>query len=204
VLAVAVAVLYYWHFSAGSGGAATASGTSAAPAAGQTMVYINTDTILNNYKMLEDINTDLAGKRENVQKQLLGREGSLRQAMESYQRRAQAGLLTPNQMKEEEGKLQQQQQELLAYRDNVAAGLMEEEKIQNKKFYDALVAYLKEYNKDKNYQFVFGYTPGGGILLAADKLDITQQVLKGLNDQYQAQKDKGQTPAPADKKEESK
>jgi outer membrane protein len=203
VLAVAVAVLYYWHFSAGSGNAAP-GGTSAAPASGQTMVYINTDTILNNYKMFEDIQADLATKRENVQKQLLGREGSLRQAMESYQRRAQAGLLTPNQMKDEEGKLQQQQQELLAYRDNVAAGLMEEEKIQNKKFYDALVAYLKEYNKDKNYQFVFGYTPGGGILLATDKLDVTQQVLKGLNDQYQTQKDKGQTPAPADKKEEGK
>jgi hypothetical protein len=39
-------------------------------------------------------------------------------------------------------------------------------------------------NKSGRYQFIFGYTQEGGILLANDSLNITKYVLEGLNKKY--------------------
>jgi outer membrane protein len=199
VLAVAVAVLYYLHFS-GPGQAGEKPGAAANVPAGQNIVFINSDSILSNYSYLDDAQAELAQKREKVEKQLMARQGSLRQAAESFQRRYQGGTMTPNEAQREQQALGQQEQELLAYRDNVTAGLMEEEKIITNRFYDTLVSYLRDYNKDKKYQFILGYSKGGGILLANDKLDVTNDILKGLNERYKVVKGKQD----ASKKEEEK
>jgi outer membrane protein len=42
---------------------------------------------------------------------------------------------------------------------------------------------------------VIGYSKGGGVLYAKEDLDITQDVLKGLNEEY---KSSGKKPAAAD------
>jgi outer membrane protein len=52
--------------------------------------------------------------------------------------------------------------------------------------YAKLSSYLKEYNKGKNYTFILGYQKGGGILFANDSLDITREVLDGLNKEFES------------------
>jgi len=47
--------------------------------------------------------------------------------------------------------------------------------------------YLKKFNEDRRYSFIFSYEPG--LFYYKDSaFDITSQVLKGLNDQYKARK----------------
>lgn len=188
ILAIAVAILYYLHFSSPSGaGAPSAVGAAAGDA---QIVYVNTDSLINNYEFFADVQKELQEKREKAQKQLAVRSQNFQEEMVSAQRRAQAGLLTPNQEKELTQQLAQKEQEIMAYRETVTAGLMEEEKILNNRLYDSLMSYLKTYNKDKNYRFIFGYSKGGGILLANEGLDITKTVLNGLNDKYKGEKAK--------------
>jgi outer membrane protein len=182
VLAAAVAFLYYLHFSGKDAG-------NSSPIAGEgqgdvSIVYINTDSLLSNYKFFEDMQNELADKKSKAERQLITRGQNLQQEASSVEKRIQAGLMTNNQIKEAQQTLGQKEQELLAYRETIMAGLMEEEKILNNRLYDSLMAYLKEYNKQKKYQYIFGYTKGGGILLANDKLDVTGDILKGLNDRY--------------------
>jgi hypothetical protein len=50
--------------------------------------------------------------------------------------------------------------------------------------------YLKEYNTDQNYQFIFSNSFGDNVLFAIDQLDITYTVLPGLNEKYKAEKGK--------------
>jgi outer membrane protein len=183
VLAVAVAFLYYLHFSGKE------SGTNSTPIAGEgqggaMIAYINTDSLLSNYKFFEDMQNELAEKKGKAERQLISRGQSLQQEASSIEKRIQAGLMTNNQIKEAQQTLGQKEQELIAYRETIMAGLLEEEKVLNNRLYDSLMAYLKEYNKDKKYQYIFGYTKGGGILLANDKLDVTNDILKGLNERY--------------------
>ena len=51
------------------------------------------------------------------------------------------------------------------------------------------MVYLKEYNMDYNYQFIFSNSFGDNLLFANDDLDITNSVLEGINAQYESEKD---------------
>lgn len=51
--------------------------------------------------------------------------------------------------------------------------------------------YLKEYNRDKNYAYIFSYEPGFILYYKDSAYDITGDVINGLNENY---KDKVKTP----------
>lgn len=187
VLALAVAVLYYLHFS--SKGTADVSSDSAPVQQGDlTIAYVNSDSLLNNYSMFEDMRKELDEKRAKAEDQLMKRGRLLQGEVESFRRRASAGMVSNNEMKQKEQELMQKEQEIMEFRQTVAAGLMEEEKLINNKIYDSLVEYLKEYNKDKKYSYIFNYTKGGAIFLPKEGAEVTNEVLKGLNEKYKASK----------------
>ena len=70
-------------------------------------------------------------------------------------------------------------------RDQMASELGRQERIRpNEEVYSHLTAYIKEYLKKKgrNYNFILGYQKGGGIIYAKDSLDITHEIVEGLNE----------------------
>ncbi|GAB4184275.1 MAG: hypothetical protein OHK0057_28540 [Thermoflexibacter sp.] len=188
VLLFAVAVLYYLHFSSSSPTSSSSTGNSSVPAAGQQVVYINTDSLVLNYDYVSDLQKDLEERRNNAEKQLVLKQRQFQQEAESFQKRFSAGLMTENEAKNTQSSLLQKEQTLRIEEQNLAAGLMETERKLNAQWLDSVITYLRDYNKDKNYQFILGYQKGGTILLSNDKLDITNDVLKGLNDRYKAVK----------------
>lgn len=45
-------------------------------------------------------------------------------------------------------------------------------------------SYIKEYGEKNGYDMIFGATMAGNVLFGKDAIDITEDVLKGLNDSY--------------------
>ena len=56
------------------------------------------------------------------------------------------------------------------------------------KVIDYIMEYLKEYNSDNKFSYIFSYSFGGGLLYASDALDITTEVMEGINKKYQTEK----------------
>ena len=83
----------------------------------------------------------------------------------------------------------QEQQSLIQHRDNLAQQLSEEEAVMNRQVLYSIIDYLKEYNKDRDYQFIFSNSIAGPMLYASDSYDITQKVLVGLNKKYTSEKE---------------
>lgn len=79
------------------------------------------------------------------------------------------------------------EQQLLRYRDAVQQQAQQENQRLTQAVLAEINAYLKQYGKDKGYTFIFGATESGNIVYAADGTDITEDVLKGLNAQYDRQ-----------------
>ena len=48
--------------------------------------------------------------------------------------------------------------------------------------------YLKEYNKEKGYAFILSYEPGFMLYYRDSMYDITNDVIRGLNEQYKKEK----------------
>ena len=67
----------------------------------------------------------------------------------------------------------------------MAYKLAEEEQVMNRQVLNSIMDYLKEYNKDHGYHYVLSNAFGGPLLYSNETLNITQDVLSGLNETYQ-------------------
>jgi outer membrane protein len=83
-----------------------------------------------------------------------------------------------------QNQLVQNEQALVQLQNQYAQELAEEEVVTNRKVLNDIMEYLRTYNSDKGYQFIFSNTFGGALLYAHPTLDITQDVLKGINARY--------------------
>jgi len=189
VLLVAVAVLYYLHFSDRKAPAAAVRTTNTAAAAGDGQktdqyAYVNVDSLLSNYDYFKATRTQLEDRRKKLETEIAGRTRSLENEVVSAQRKANTMTLEQAQLTEQN--LRRKGQELERYQNDAARQLAEEEQKKNEELINNISLYLKKHTEDKPYKIVFGYSKGGGILYATDSLDITQEVLRGLNQDYQA------------------
>jgi len=182
VLAAAVAYLYYLQFSGNStdSSAVTAADSTVAPA--KKVVYVNVDSLLTNYDFFKDTKKLLESKRFQLDNELNAKGRSLQNEIAFFQQKAQT--MTMEQARATEAALQQKQQNFMAYLEQAAARLAEEEAKKNEQLYSQIQDYLKKVNKTNQYDFVLGYTRGGGILFADQSLDATKQIIAGLNKEY--------------------
>jgi outer membrane protein len=172
-----------------------ASNTSNAKQTASRIVYVNTDTLLNNYLYYKDVVKEFENKRFALENDLQKRSASFQNEVALFQRRVQAGGMSEDQAKGTQAVLQKKEQDIMQFRDNAAGNLQGEQTKKTEELLNNITVYLKKYNKADKFDMVIGYSKGGGVLYAKEDLDITQEVLKGLNDEY---KNMGKKPAVAD------
>jgi outer membrane protein len=152
------------------------------------IVYVNTDTLLNNYEYYKDVVKEFENKRFALENELQRKGQSFQNEVALFQRRAQAGGMTQEQAQTTQLQLQKKEQDIMLYRDNAAGNLGQEQAKKTDQLLTNIQDYLKKYNKSDKYDMVIGYSKGGGVLYAKEDLDITQDVLKGLNEEYSKNK----------------
>ena len=182
VLTIAVAVLYYLHFKDRQPAVASVS-AKPAETKGRDIVYVNVDSLLTKYDYFKDTQKVLESKRFQLENELATKGRNLQNKVAFFQQRAPT--MTQEQGRATEASLQKEQQDILAYRERAAQNLATEEQAKNKQLYDQIYDYLKKVNAQNKYEFVLGYTKGGGILFADPSADQTKAILDGLNKEYQ-------------------
>jgi len=180
VLSIAVAVLFFLHFSGNKSEAV--SGSDGGVVAGRRTVYVQVDSLLTNYDYFKDAKKALENKHFQLENELNTKGRSLQNEVAFFQQKAQT--MTPDQARSTEAQLMKKQQDLVAYRDQAMAGLQQEEAGKNEELYKQIRSYIEKYNKDNKYEYVLGYSLGGGILFADKSLDVTQKIIEGLNKTY--------------------
>ena len=85
--------------------------------------------------------------------------------------------------------LAQKEQQLYATRDNLAMQLSEEEQVMYRQVLNEVMSYLEDYNAEYNYKYIFSNSFGGQLLYTDKSLNITRDVLKGLNEKYEKTKE---------------
>jgi outer membrane protein len=152
------------------------------------IVYVNTDTLLTNYDYYKDVVTEFQSKQFALENELKRKSESFQNEVTVFQRRVQAGGMTQQQGETTQQQLQKKEQDILLYRDNAANGLAAEQAAKTDLILTKIQDYLASYNSDDKYDMVIGFSKGGGVLYAKNNLEITEEVLKGLNKEYAASK----------------
>ena len=197
ILAIAVAVLYYFHFTENKTAAGeTADGTdSAAVAKPKVMspkeikasksVYVNLDVLNEKYQYIIDLSASAQAEQRSLEAKYQSKGQKLQEDYAAFQQKAQQGLLSENQINAEQEAFAKRKEELDQL-EMQSQSLMEKIQQRNDEANENLRNYIKEYNKSSNYNYVFAFSnsPASQILLVDDSLDITNEILDGLNKQY--------------------
>jgi outer membrane protein len=189
ILLVAVGVLFYLHFSGNK--PLSVGGTSAdlALPAELKVAYINSDSVLQNYDYLKANRVQIEAKTKKIEQEYRNRAQGLQNEITAYQRNVTN--MTLGQVKAVEEDLGKKQQNLQMYQQSLSQQLMEEEAKLNKELYDRVTAYLKKYAAEKKLHFVLKFDPSSDVLFAGEALDVSNDVIQGLNTEYQQEKTGG-------------
>jgi len=163
---------------------ATAPSNTTTPAAEQqAIVYVNTDTLLSKYNYVKDVNKKLNDKGSGVKADVQSRRDALQREIAQYQQGQ--STMPADQRQATEQRLTREEQAEQTYEQNASAELQNEQSEATGKLDDKIAAYIKSYAKQKGYKFVLTYAKVGSSVLYGDQsLDVTADVLKGLNDAY--------------------
>ena len=149
-----------------------------------SVAFVNTDTLLQKFDSFKKMRASFEKRSAQAEAELQTRSRALQTEYLDIQKKVQAGTMTETLIKDAEQTLMRKQQELELLRDTKTGQLMEEEKNLSQKLNDQIHNFMQEYAPAHGLKYVLGYTRGGGILYAADSLDITYNVLEGLNQKY--------------------
>jgi outer membrane protein len=183
VLLVAVAVLFYLQF-ARPGTSGTDAGT-AAPGEVK-LAFINSDSVLKYYDYFKVNRDRLEDKAKKMDNEFRNRAQSLQNEFNNYQRNL--SNLTIGQAKAIEQDLANKEQNLQVYRQSLAQDLSNEQTKMNDELYTKVTGFLKSYGQEKGLSVVLKFDQASDVLYAGESIDITKDVIAGLNSAYQAEK----------------
>ncbi len=186
VLILAVAALFVLHFTgAGKPVHSAAPGSESVTASKGDIVYINLDTLVNQYDMYNDLRSELQGKLTAIENDINKQGRALENDIKSFQEKMQKGLLTRSQAESMNNDLAQRDQDLRNLTQQKQMEMAEEENVMYNKVMDAITSYIETYNKDKQYALILTTTAATTTVINGDSgLNITDEIISGLNAEY--------------------
>ncbi len=183
-----VAVVVFGILTITKGGAAKTD----APVEGQPVenaamgdiVYIDLDRILMEYDMANDLRSVVETKVENIQAEVNRRGQKLESEVKAFQEKLDKGLMTRSVAEVQSQKLQQQEIDFNNYAAQKQQEINEEQVVMMNQLGDAIQTFLNKYNEEKKYAMILTNSGGAPVITADAALDITDDVLAGLNDEY--------------------
>ena len=186
VLVLAVAALYVLHFTGNSKTEHTASAEDSRITAGSgDIVYINLDTLVNQYDMYNDLRTELESKVSAIDNDLNKKGRALENDVKSFEDKMQKGLLTYSQAESMRNDLMTRDQELRNLSQQKQMELANEESVMYNRVMDAIKTYVDNYNKEKQYSLILTTTAATNSVINGEQgRNITNEIINGLNQEY--------------------
>ena len=154
------------------------------------IAYINTDSVMAHYEYAKEMAKGLKAYQQQVENEGRAIVQRLQSDYDEYMKNGDK--LTLTKQKEKEQDLTQRQQKLPALQQEMGLKLQERQMNDNKKLVDAIYAFINEYNKthDKFHIILRKEYINSPVLYIDEAMDITDEIIKGLNEEYKNVKQK--------------
>lgn len=157
---------------------------------GLKVAYVDTDSVLAKYEMAKDMEVALKDYQKKIENEFASKQKQFENDYTNYMKNG--ANLTLTQQKETEKKLQQRSTELQQLQPKLMTQLQERQIADNKKLLDAVYAFIRDYNK-KHQQFDVIFAKSyisSPVLYIDESMNITDEIIKGLNEEYREYKKK--------------
>lgn len=194
VLLIAVAVLYYLHFSASHSHdintekpSKTQQQRANSNSLNLPLVFVNSDTILERFEMVGVIQAELLEEKSRLERRLQTEAEKYQQELERYQ--GIAASLSPRQRAIEEEAILKRQQEIYQLEETLSIEFAERERKLSEQLKQKLNELFEQPEYRSKYQVILSRGMlGSNILYADSTMNITDMVIEDLNNNYNTEK----------------
>ena len=187
ILGLAIIGLFIMNFTNNSEGESVQNNVPAnseITESGISVAYFKVDSVLANWDLYFDQQKDLASKQKQMETDFESKSKGFMKRVEDAQYKIQKGLVTRAEAEQLQQQLGAEEQNLMNLQNNYAAQLQEEGIVKNRQMIEKIEQYLKKYNEDNGYSYIFSYSFGGNLLYGNEAFDITSEVIEGINKEY--------------------
>jgi outer membrane protein len=152
--------------------------------AGRTMkvVYVDNGVLMSKYEGMKDARKEYEKKAAVWQANADTLMSEWQNELKAYEK--ERSRMTAKEKELKEQLLSNRQQQISQYQEAVQMKAKEEEQKMTQTVLNEVNDYLKEYGKKHNFTYILGATGMGNIVYANEARNITEEVLKGLNEMY--------------------
>jgi len=149
------------------------------------VAIVKTDTLAEVYEYYNDLQTALMLEQQDKEGDLNARYKSLQTKFLKIQRDVQNRMITQTSAQKKQQQLGLEQQKLQQDQQNYQSDMMVKSQKLTLQILDSIKNYLKIYNEDHHFDMILSSdTLESNILLSEKSMDITPDIIKGLNKRY--------------------
>ena len=159
-------------------------------ATGLKIAYVDIDTLLINYDLWIELNDEMIRKEESVRATLNEKAKALQDDFEEFERKLNNNAFATRERAEaEQNRILKKREELEATSERLTNELAIENNKNSILFRDSINAYINDYNKTRGYNVILSRI-GDNILYIDNAMNITQEIIDGLNERHAQNKKK--------------
>jgi outer membrane protein len=146
------------------------------------VAYIRVDSIIQNYDMYHDLKRKFDAVVKKKEDEFAAKQKALERDARDFKEKYDKMLMTQSQAAEQSQRLQARSDELgQKIYPEMRAQLEEEQAVMLRQINDAILKYVEKYNVEKKYTMILN----SAVIITGDpSMDITAEILKGLNAEY--------------------
>lgn len=181
----ATATILLFAQCAGNNAGISATGAASVDTCSLTIAYVDMDSLLTHYNLASDFSEAMLSKEENVRATLNEKGRQLQKEGEDFQRKLQNNAFVSRARAEQEQKrILSKQKKLQELQQRLQNELVSGQQKNSLELRDSIKSFLKFFNTGNKYSLIISNTGMDNILMADPALDITNEVVKGLNARY--------------------
>lgn len=169
--------------------------------------YIDTEVLMKDYQEFKDFEAKFKTMSDKMKNELESDARKFQNDVLDLQKSAQTKGMEWAQKRQAE--LERRQQRLADKEQNYMKKFQDESAVERDSMVSRMKKFIKEYGKEKGYDYIYGTGDAASVLYAKEQYDLTKEVLDLLHKQYEEKtgkkvEPKKEEPAKTEKKETKK
>lgn len=150
------------------------------------LVYVDVNKLIDGYSRTKIAKAEFEKKATTMKGNIDSLVTNWQKELQAYEK--ERSSLTPKELELKQELLANKQQQINGYQEAIQKQIQEEDKKTTQTVINDINDYVKEFGKRKGYKIIFGASGSGNIMYADESSDLTEEVLKGLNAEYDQKK----------------
>lgn len=149
-------------------------------------VYVDVNQLLEGYKRTKIVRAKFQEKAKTLNANVDSLMTDWQKELKTYEK--ERSRMSKKELELKQQLLSNKQQQINNYQQAIQKQIQEEDKKATQTVVNDINDYVKDYGKSHNHDIIFGASGGGNIMYAKEASNLTEEVLEGLNQEFEGVK----------------